>query len=839
MASVTDRRRRPSIRLGMLACVLGWLIAAAPAQAAPTGGHRAHGRNGRAAAGLSSAAPSARAQQGALAQMTGLSASDVSSAAVCPPAARGRARCAAQALIVRGSQRLVRPHVKPRVSFTQVFPRVARGIAPSAAAAGGTPPQAGSPAYLQQSYDLSYLSQTAGSAATVAVVDAYDDPDAQADLATYRATYGLPACSSATGCFRQVNEHGAASPLPSADPGWEMEISLDLDSVSALCPNCHILLVEAGSTSLSDMDQAEIAAAAAGATQISNSWSGNSATPIPGTYTFPGVAVVAATGDSGYDGPGSDAYPAALPGVTAAGGTTLTPSTSAAPSARGFSESAWSLSGGWGPGSGCDLREAKPSYQTDTGCTGRSYSDVSADADPSTGLIVYDAGNGGWLLAGGTSLASPLIAAYDAVTGVNGSTPQWAYADSALLNDPQTGANGGCAASIAYICNAGDGYDGPTGAGSISGDVVAGGPGIGGPGIGTGADNTYTQSITPMGATLTGGVYANGLTTTYSWQYGASTAYGQQTPATSIGAGAAPVTVSAALTGLAIGTTYHYRLVAQNSDGTSYGYDYTLTTNTSQPVNTSAPTIAGPARLGQSLTATSGVWSPAGTYTYRWARSTNGGSSWAGIAGATGPGYTLAAADAGARIEVTVTAANAYGSTAATSAAVGPVQSGAPAATSPPVISGTARQGQQLRSTGGTWNPAGAVAYRWRRSRNGGRKWSNIGGADTAGYTLVAGDVGDRIEVTVTAADSSGSASATSASVGPVTAAKSKSARARATAARASAARVARARSAKAKAARAARAAVTKAKAARAQLSASPVRRVRQRAPGKSHAVSA
>ena len=822
MATVPERQRRRSIRLGLLVCLLGWTVAAAPAQAAPAGGPHArgrNGRNGRTVAGLATARPSARAQQGALAQTTGLDPSDVSTATVCPRVAPGQARCEAQAIVLRGTDQPVRPHVRSRVSFTQVFPRVAQGITPSAAPAGGSAPQAGSPAYLQQSYDLSYLSQTGGSAQTVALVDAYDDPSAESDLATYRATYGLPSCTSATGCFRQVNQHGATSPLPGANSEWAMEMSLDLDAVSALCPNCRILLVEANSTGLSDMDQAEMTAAGLGATQISNSWSGESSSPISGTYSFPGVAVVAAAGDNGYAGPGWDTYPAALPGVTAAGGTTLAPSTSAAPSARGFSESAWALNGGWGAGSGCDLQETKPSYQTDTGCTGRSYSDVSADGDPSTGLTVYDGGNGGWLLVGGTSLASPLIAAYEAVTGVNGSTPQWAYADSALLNDPQTGSNGSCAASIGYICAAGVGYDGPTGAGSISGVVVAGGPGIGGPSVGAGADNTYTESVTPTGATLTGGVYPNGLATTSFWQYGTSTAYGQQTAATSIGAGSAPVAVSTALTGLQSGTSYHYRLVAENSDGTSYGYDFTLATSTSPPVNASGPAIAGTARWGQSLTATSGVWSPTGTFTYGWSRSTNGGRSWTSITGASGPDYTVTTADVGAWIQVTVTASNAYGSATATSATVGAIQSAAPVATRPPVISGAAHLGQQLRTTGGGWSRAGADTFQWRRSGNGGRTWSNIPGATAASCRLVAADLRHRIEVTVTSADSAGSARSTSAAVGPVTAAVKATSRAqfsranprrgnsaRATAARAKAARAkaARAKAARAKSARSA-----------------------------------
>ena len=780
----------------MLACLLLWTVGAASAQAASAAGRHAPAGSRPATAGLTTTRPSARAQIGALAQMTGLRPSQVSQAAVCAPAALGHVRCAAQALVLRASRQLVRPHVTARRSFTQVFPRVARGVTPSSTTGGPIPPQAGSPAYLQQSYDLSYLSQTGGSTQTVAIVDAYDDPNAEADLATYRATYGLPACTAAAGCFRKVNEHGATSPLPTANVGWEMEISLDLDSVSALCPNCHIDLVEASSTSLSDMNQAESAAAALGATQISDSWSGASSSAPSGTYTFPGVAVVAATGDNGYVGPGYDAYPAAFPGVTAVGGTTLTPASSAAPNARGYSESAWSLSGGNGGGSGCDVREAKPAYQTDTGCTGRAYSDVSADGNPSTGLIVYDAGNGGWLLVGGTSLATPLVAAFDAITGVAGSTPQWAYADSGLLNDPATGTNGSCATAIAYICNARPGYDGPTGAGSISGDVVTGGPGIGGPSIGSGSGNTYTAGVSATGATLSGGIYPNGLATTYWWQYGTSTAYGQQTPATSIGSTSTPVPVSDTLAGLDPGTTYHYRLVAENADGTSYGYDYSLATNASAPVALAAPTVAGTPRQGQGLSATAGTWNPNGFDTYQWKRSTNGGRTWSAISGATSTGYTLTAADVGARIEMTVTATNGFGATSATSAAAGPVQPAAPVATALPVISGSPWSRQLLRTSAGAWNPAGTNSYQWRRSANGGRTWSAIAGATTSSYRLSAVDIGDRIDVTVTAANAAGRLTATSAAIGPVTATAAETAKARA---KAKAATVARAKAATAR----------------------------------------
>jgi hypothetical protein len=226
-------------------------------------------------------------------------------------------------------------------------------------------------------------------------------------------------------------------------------------------------------------------------------------------------------------------------------------------------------------------------------------------------------------------------------------------------------------------------------------------------------------------------------------------------------------------------------------------------------VNTSVPAIAGTARWGQSLTATSGVWSPTATYTYSWWRSTNGGTSWGPISGARGPDYTLTTADVGARIRMTVTASNDYGGATATSATVGPVQSAIPVTTSPPVISGAALVGQQLKTTGGVWSPAGTETFQWRRSGNGGRTWSNIAGATAASYRLVAADLGDRIEVTVTSTDAAGSARATSAAVGPataavkVTSAKAKAARAKSARAKTAKAKTATAKTAKAKAARA------------------------------------
>ena len=633
--------------------------------------------------GVRAQVPTQQALAATLAQLTGgLAPGDVSTKNACEPVP-GAAACASQLLVLRSSHKPVHPHVAPSRTFTQVFPSHTRGIAPAAGgSSAASPPGAGSPAWIQQGYDLTYLSQTAGVGATVAIVDAYDDPAAEADLAVYRSTYGLPPCTSQNGCFAKVNENGQSSPLPQSDTNWAGEITLDLDAVSAVCPNCHIVLVEASSAYTTDLQAAvQQAARWPGVKQISNSWAGLWSGPPSGAYTFPGIATIASSGDWGVAATGYQYYPAALPGVTAAGGTALT-STSGSATARGFGESAWSLSNGWGDSSGCNTQTgiAKPSYQTDTGCTGRSYSDVSADAQPSTGLRVYGSLNGGWGVWGGTSLSSPLIAAYLAITGIEASSPGWAYANSALLNDPVGGSVGSCPQAWAYICNAGVGYDGPTGIGSISGATVKGAPGIGGAPLGQGgysSTNTYTQSVSPYSATLTGGVYPNGLDTTTYWQYGTSTSYGQQTTPVAIGSGQAPVLGTATLQSLAASTAYHYRLVAQNSAGTSYGYDYTFTTAAASsfaPVNTSPPVITGTARQGQALSAGTGSWNPgASSYAYQWQRSIDNGSSWTDISGITTAGYTPAGSDIGSRLRVTITATNPYGSAGASSAAVGPV----------------------------------------------------------------------------------------------------------------------------------------------------------------------
>ena len=317
------------------------------------------------------------------------------------------------------------------------------------------------PPSLQSAYNLP--SATAGWGQTVAVVDAYDDPNAAADLAVYRSDWSQSACNTATGagCLTKVNETGAASPLPTASTTWASEESLDIDMVSATCPNCHILLVEGNSPSTVDLGTAVDTAVSLGAKYVSNSYGGpESATESADDtyYNHPGVAITAAGGDMGYGAQ----YPAVSPYVTSVGGTTL----AAAANSRGWTETAWDDTG-----SGCSVYEPKPAWQSDTGCPRRTDNDVAAVADPGTGVAVYDTyGGAGWVEAGGTSVATPIIASTYALAGppAAGTNPaSYPYAHPASLNDITSGSNGSC--TPAYLCTAAVGYDGPTGRGTPNG----------------------------------------------------------------------------------------------------------------------------------------------------------------------------------------------------------------------------------------------------------------------------------------------------------------------------------------------------------------------------------
>jgi subtilase family serine protease len=319
------------------------------------------------------------------------------------------------------------------------------------------------PSDLQSAYKLP--SSQAGGGQTVAIVDAYNDPAAESDLAAYRSRFNLPACTTANGCFRKVNQQGNASPMPGPDAGWAAEESLDVDMVSAICPHCNILLVVTTSSNDSDVFSGVNAAVRLGAGFVSNSYGGSETSSQHTSdlqyFRHPGVAITASTGDSGY----GVSYPASSHYVTAVGGTAL----SQAANGRGWSEAAWS-----GAGSGCSAIEIRPAWQNvTTHCAHRAVADVSAVADPRTGVAVYDtygAGANGWAVYGGTSVSSPIIASVYALAGRPAATAfpaTFPYAHRAGFFDVKTGRNGTCANPL--LCVAGAGWDGPTGLGTPNG----------------------------------------------------------------------------------------------------------------------------------------------------------------------------------------------------------------------------------------------------------------------------------------------------------------------------------------------------------------------------------
>jgi subtilase family serine protease len=314
-----------------------------------------------------------------------------------------------------------------------------------------------SPVDLRSAYNIT----TSGAPTTiVAIVDAFGYNNAEADLGVYRNAYGLPVCTTANGCFTKYNQNGQKGPYPSQDVGWAQESALDLDMVSAMCPNCKIILVEANSTSLSDLAAAVNRAVALGAHVVSNSYGGDErgTQGVEPAYNHLGVAITVSSGDNGY----GVQFPASSPHVTAVGGTSLF----RAGNARGWSETAWSDAG-----SGCSAVYAKFPWQRDPLCTKRMVADVSAVADPNTGVAVYGPVSGSssaWQVYGGTSVAAPLIGG---IYGVNASVPVGyglnPYGNLSHLFDVTTGSNGKCGRT--YFCTAGPGYDGPTGLGTPNG----------------------------------------------------------------------------------------------------------------------------------------------------------------------------------------------------------------------------------------------------------------------------------------------------------------------------------------------------------------------------------
>jgi len=324
------------------------------------------------------------------------------------------------------------------------------------------------PPALQGAYNLP--STTAGTGQTVAVVEAYDDPNTESDLGVYRSYYSLSPCTTSNGCFRKVNEDGKASPLPGPEPpsfDWDIEESLDMEMVSAGCPNCNIVIVEANTQNYDDLAKADDAAVKVGANVVSNSWqyptSGLTKKALKKDakdFDHPGTIILASSGDGGFEAP--EGMPAAFASVVAVGGTSLYYN------GKRTNETVWDDSG-----SGCQDLVKKPSWQTGaakTDCSGRTANDVAAVGDPNTGVAVYDTYEGGtWYVVGGTSVSSPLVGSVYALAGNASSlnAAQSLYASGASLYDITSGNNGSC--SPANLCNGATGYDGPTGNGTPNG----------------------------------------------------------------------------------------------------------------------------------------------------------------------------------------------------------------------------------------------------------------------------------------------------------------------------------------------------------------------------------
>ena len=586
---------------------------------------------------------------------------------------------------------------------TGVLQTIPVGVSPAATVGGFGPSD------LASAYKLP---TNLGSGKTVAIVDAYNDPNAESDLATYRSQFGLPACTTANGCFRKVNQNGAASPLPASNSGWSSEIALDIEMVSAVCPQCHILLVEANSPTTTNLGTSVNTAVAQGAVAVSNSYGGSESSSDPSTgttyYKHPGVAITVSSGDSGY----GVEFPASSPWVTAVGGTSLR----TASNGRGWTETAWgsvSNSNG-GAGSGCSAFETKPSFQTDAGCARRTVADVSADADPATGVAVYDSyGSGGWTVFGGTSVASPIIASVYALASAPaaGDFPNsYPYANPSALFDVTSGSNGSCGSS--YLCTAGAGYDGPTGLGTPNG-VAAFGPAT--------TVSDFSVAVSPTSASVAPGSNATA------------------TVSTAVTSGSAQ-SVSLGASGLPTGATASFSPATINAGSSS---TLTIATSSSTPTGTYTVTITG--------TGTSATHTTTFTLTVQSSTSSdfsisvspasasvvagNGTAATVSTAVTSGSAETVSLSASGLPSGATVTFTPASVSSGSSSSLTIATSSSTPAGTYPITITGTAATGSHTTSFTLTVTAASTCAA--------GQKLANPGfESGSASWTATSGVIG-------------------------------------------------------------------------------------------------
>jgi hypothetical protein len=481
----------------------GWLTAVAPASASTTGAAASVAATTGAAASVAAATGGAATGAAAGVAAAGVAADGSAGTGGGSAGTGGPLACASPpAPGMTACQLAVAPRTGPADGVKAGAAKSGAGQSAAAQSGAAQPAQATgpvgySPAQLQQAYQFQSASE--GTRITVAVVAPYDDPDVASDLAAYRTQYGLPACpqtlaTSAPACFTEISESGAlitsgSGTAPAANASWALQTSAQVDAVSAICPNCNITLVEVNSPAITDIGAGVNFAADLGTQVITIGDAEPEANSDPtwdtAYFDQSGIAITAAAGNGGYSTTGVD-YPAASPDVTAVGGTTLTPSgtgtcTAALAGTRGWCEQAWNDANGAST-SACSLFETEPSWQKsglpagDTGCGSlRTVADVSADADPATGIAVYDSySEGGWQPTpmGGTSVAAAIVAGAYALAGLpaSGTFPaSYPYGHATGLNDVTTGNNNTTAnptCSPAYLCTAGTGYDGPTGLGT-------------------------------------------------------------------------------------------------------------------------------------------------------------------------------------------------------------------------------------------------------------------------------------------------------------------------------------------------------------------------------------
>ena len=363
----------------------------------------------------------------------------------CPTAPFGDARC----LVL----------YRPQTSVNRAIAEGLTGL--------GARPKGWGPRQLERAYRLPVSRR---SHATVAVSIAFDTPNLAHYLSFYRAQFGLPACTVRSGCFRKVNENGKARPLPfsGVHTGWDLEATLDVSMISTACPHCRILVVEANSPTFADLAKTEDTAARLGAQVISNSYGvreNGFALQYAKAYHHPGHVITVSSGDFGFT---AASFPADLRGITAVGGTVL----SRAHNRRGWAEKVWNGRSGAG-GSGCSAYVAKPSWQRDRACPGRTVADVAAVA---SNIPIYNKNWGGWVTVGGTSVSAPLVAGIYGLAG-NASTikPGFEYRHRAALFDVIHGNNAWfipqpkVVCGDSYVCVAKPGYDAPTGLGTPDG----------------------------------------------------------------------------------------------------------------------------------------------------------------------------------------------------------------------------------------------------------------------------------------------------------------------------------------------------------------------------------